>query len=118
MKLVLKALAGLFLLLLAGSIGGYFYVQHKFRPAPNQLAVPGLPVSTPFVWLADSGAKPVVAQAALLLPVVLPGCPRRCYVQFDTGAPSSVFYAYPLAALAARKIAFSSARSTSSQAPT
>lgn len=102
MKPLLKALAGLLLLLLISGLGGYFYVQHKFRPAPNQLVVTGLPLSSPFVWQADSGARPVVPQAGLLLPIVLPGCPRRCYVQFDTGAPSSVFYAHPLAALAAR----------------
>jgi hypothetical protein len=101
MKLLLKALAGLLLLLLLGAVGGYFYVRHKFEPAPSQLAVAGLPVSSPFVWLADSSARPVVPQAVLLLPITLPGCPRRCYVQFDTGAPTSVFYARPLAALAA-----------------
>ncbi|MBJ6143147.1 hypothetical protein [Hymenobacter sp. BT559] len=102
MKLLLKALAGLLLLLLIGGIGGYFYVQHKFKPAPNQLVVAGVPLGSPFVWQADNGARPAVPQAALLLPIALPGCPRRCYVQFDTGAPSSVFYAHPLAALAAR----------------
>ncbi|MEJ7659332.1 MAG: hypothetical protein WKG07_06755 [Hymenobacter sp.] len=32
----------------------------------------------------------------------MPGCPRRCLLQFDTGAPSSVLYAHPLAALRAR----------------
>ncbi len=102
MKPLLKVLAGLLLLLLAGGLGGYYYVQYKFRPAANQLMVSGLPLSSPFAWLADSGARPVVPQAALLLPITLPGCPRRCYVQFDTGAPSSVFYAHPLAALSAR----------------
>jgi hypothetical protein len=102
MKTLLKVLAGLLLLLLLGGVGGYFYVQHKFQPAANQLAVAGLPVSSPFVWQADNRAQPVVPQAALLLPIVLPGCPRQCYVQFDTGAPSSVFYAYPLAALCTR----------------
>jgi hypothetical protein len=102
MKSFLKVLAGLLLLLLAGGIGGYFYVQHKFQPAANQLVVSGLPLSSPFVWQADSSARPIVPQAGLLLPIMLPGCPRRCYVQFDTGAPSSVFYAHPLAALSVR----------------
>jgi hypothetical protein len=44
----------------------------------------------------------VVAQAALLLPVALPGCPRTCYLQFDTGAPTSLLYAHSLAALRTR----------------
>jgi hypothetical protein len=108
MKPLLKALAGLLFLLVAGGIGGYFYVQHKFQPGPNQLAVTGLPVSCTFVWQADHTARPEVPQAVLLLPITLNGCPRRCYVQFDTGAPNSVFYAHPLAALSAR---YPSARS-------
>ncbi len=102
MKLLLKCLAGLALFLLAGGVGGYFYVQHKYQPAPNQLHLSGLPLRCAFVWKADSTAQPVEPRAALLLAIRLPGCPRRCYVQFDTGAPSSVFYGPPLAALAAR----------------
>lgn len=102
MKPLLKVLAALLLLLLISGIGGYFYVQYKFRPAANQLVVSGLPLSSPFVWQAGGGVRPAVPQAALLLPIRLPGCPRRCYVQFDTGAPSSVFYAHPLAALRTR----------------
>jgi hypothetical protein len=45
----------------------------------------------------------------LLLPITLPGCPRRCYVQLDTGASSSFFYAHLLVALCAR---YSGARSS------
>ncbi|WP_133054580.1 hypothetical protein [Niastella populi] len=30
--------------------------------------------------------------AAMLIPVKLPGCPKRFYMQFDVGAPYSVFY--------------------------
>ncbi|GGF03278.1 hypothetical protein GCM10011383_12810 [Hymenobacter cavernae] len=44
-------------------------------------------------------AHPAVAHAALLVPVRLAGCARTCYLQFDTGAPYSLLYAKPLAAL-------------------
>ena len=101
MKHLLKILLLLLCLLLAGG-GGYLYVRQKFQPAANQLVVPYLPLVSPFVWKADSAARPVVPHAALLVPVTLPGCPRRCLLQFDTGAPSSVLYAHPLAALRAR----------------
>lgn len=102
MKLLPKILLLVLGLLLASAGGGYLYVRHKFQPAANQLAIPHLPLASPFVWQADTTARPAVAHAALLIPVELPGCPRPCLLQFDTGAPSSVLYAHPLAALSAR----------------
>ncbi|AHJ99766.1 hypothetical protein [Hymenobacter swuensis] len=102
MKLLRNVLLVILTLLLLGGVGGYFYMRKKFEPAPNQLAVAGLPATCTFVWQADSSARPVVAQAALLLPVSLPGCARTCYLQFDTGAPTSLLYTHPLAALRAR----------------
>ena len=101
MQILLKSLLLLLCLLLAGG-SSYLYVRHKFQPAANQLVVAHLPLVSPFVWKADTTARPVMPHAALLVPVMLPGCPRRCLLQFDTGAPSSVLYANPLAALRAR----------------
>jgi len=97
-----KVLLSLLLLLVSTGVGGYLYVRRQFQPPANQLLVPSLPLTCSFVWLADTVARPVVAHAALLVPVTLPGCPRLCYLQFDTGAPSTVLYAHPLAALWAR----------------
>lgn len=102
MKPLLKILLILLCLLLAGGGGGYLYVRHKFQPAANQLVIAHLPLVSPFVWKADTAVRPAIPHAALLVPVTLPGCPRRCLLQFDTGAPSSVLYAHPLAALRAR----------------
>ncbi|QDA62143.1 hypothetical protein [Hymenobacter jejuensis] len=102
MKLLFKVLISLLLLLVAGGVGGYFFFRNQFEPAPNQLVVTGLPASCDFVWLADTKAQPALPHAALLVPVRITGCPRTCYFQFDTGAPSSVLYANPLAALRAR----------------
>ncbi|MDB5236212.1 MAG: hypothetical protein JWR44_3205 [Hymenobacter sp.] len=97
-KVILVVLA----LFVAGGIGGYFYMRQRFMPPPNQLVVTGLPASCSFAWLADTAAGRAMPHAALLVPVQLPGCPRTCYLQFDTGAPYSVLYARPLAALQAR----------------
>ncbi|SHJ48833.1 hypothetical protein SAMN02745146_3224 [Hymenobacter daecheongensis DSM 21074] len=102
MKRLPKILLTLLALFVLSSIGGYFYFRKKFQAPANQLVVTGLPGTTPFVWKADSSTTPVTAQAALLLPVRLPGCPRTCYLQFDTGAPTSLLYANPLAALRTR----------------
>ena len=102
MKPLSKALLSLVILLVSGSVGGYFYMRRQFQPAANQLRLPLLPATCAFRWQADTVARLVVPHAALLVPVALPGCPRVCYLQFDTGAPSSVLYANPLAALRAR----------------
>jgi len=98
-RLIFRLPVLLLLFLIVSSIGGYFYVRHKFQPPANELTLRGLPVACALTWLADSSASPVQPHAALLLPVHLPGCLRTCYVQFDTGAPYSLLYGKPLAAL-------------------
>ncbi|GAB3825582.1 hypothetical protein [Hymenobacter jeollabukensis] len=102
MKTLATILLSVLLLLVLGGVGGYFYMQRKFAPPANQLRVAGLPASGRFAWQADSSARPAVAHAHQLVPVRVPGCARTCYLQFDTGAPYTVFYAHPLAALRAQ----------------
>ncbi|UOG76992.1 hypothetical protein MTX78_10405 [Hymenobacter tibetensis] len=102
MKLLFKILLSVLVLLLVSGIGGYFYMRKKFEPPLNQLVVTQLPATCTFAWHADSSAQPVVAHAAMLVPVRIPNCPRTCYMQFDTGAPYSVLYTEPLAALRTR----------------
>lgn len=98
MKLFRNLLLAVLTLLLVSGLGGYFYMRKKFEPAANQLVVSGLPITTRFAWHA-SGTEPVNPHAGLLVPVRLPGCPRTCYLQFDTGSTSTLLYANSLAAL-------------------
>jgi hypothetical protein len=70
--------------------------------APNYLSFTGTSHEIPFIWKADSMGNTINPHAALLLPVTLPGCPRQFYMQFDLGAPSSLFYKNKLAAIAAQ----------------
>lgn len=102
MKPIFKVLLSLLLLLVASSAGGYFYFRQKFAAPTNPLSLTGLPATIPFAWRADTTARPVLNHAWLLVPVKLAGCSRTCYLQFDTGAPTSVLYAHPLAALRAQ----------------
>ncbi|SNC76907.1 hypothetical protein SAMN06265337_3622 [Hymenobacter gelipurpurascens] len=95
MKLFRNILLAVLALLLVSGLGGYFYMRKKFEPAANQLVITGLPATFNFAWEADK----LGPHAALLVPVTLPGCPRTCYLQFDTGAPTSLLYANSLAAL-------------------
>jgi hypothetical protein len=66
---------------------------------PNQLVLPTTDHDIPFVWKGDSMNATWNPHAALLLPVTLPNCPRQFYMQFDLGAPSSVFYKRTLDAI-------------------
>ncbi|WP_048825917.1 hypothetical protein [Hymenobacter sp. DG25B] len=102
MKLFFKILFSVLVFLLISGIGGYFYARQRFAAPANQLTVTGLPAATSFVWLADTMSKRAMPHAAVLVPVRLANCPRTCYLQFDTGAPYSVLYEKPLAALQAR----------------
>lgn len=102
MKPLFKVLLSVLVLLVALGVGGYYYALKKFQPPPNQLAITRLPAACEFRWKTDTIARPTVPHAGLLVPIALPGCPRTCYLQFDTGAPYSLLYARPLAALRAR----------------
>ncbi|UYZ60359.1 hypothetical protein [Hymenobacter latericus] len=102
MKTFRKILLLVLALLVAGGVGGYFYARQKFEPGANQLAVTQLPATCAFEWKADTTARPTVAHAQQLVPITVPGCPRTCYLQFDTGAPYTLLYEHPLAALRER----------------
>jgi hypothetical protein len=102
MKRLFKVLLSLLALLILSSIGGYFYMRQKFQAPANQLTVAQLPVTSSFVWLADTTAGKNTLHAALLVPVELPNCPRPCYLQFDTGAPYTLLNSAALEALQKR----------------
>jgi hypothetical protein len=102
MKVLFKTLLAIFALFVLSSIGGYFYFRKKFQAPANQLVVTRLPATCSFTWEADTLEHRAMPHAALLVPVRLPGCPRTCYMQFDTGAPYSVLKSNALAALRAK----------------
>lgn len=102
MKTLARILLSVLLLLVLGAVGGYVCLKQKFAPPPNELRVAGLPAVGPLRWLADSSVRGVEPRAALLVPVVLPGCPHTCYLQLDTGAPYTLFYGPPLRAIGRR----------------
>lgn len=95
MKWIKKSLITLLLLLILSGTGGYFYFKIKFQPPPNQLSTPPGTYAIPFVWENDSSNR----YAALLIPVKIPGCDQLFYLQFDTGAPYSIFYKNKLKAI-------------------
>lgn len=87
------------MLLFAGAAGGYIYFKTAFKPAPNQLTLLNKEASIPFFWQGDTMNHVWNPYAAMLLPVSLEGCPETFYMQFDLGAPSSLFYKNKLDAI-------------------
>jgi hypothetical protein len=92
MKLLRNICLSILALLVLSSAGGYFYFKQQFKAPLNQLVLPKGEYSIPIRWLADSTGSQPRPYAALLLPVTLPGCSRTFYMQFDLGAPYSLFY--------------------------
>ncbi|NII27149.1 hypothetical protein HB364_18825 [Pseudoflavitalea sp. X16] len=66
---------------------------------PNQLTLPAGNYTLPLHWKGDSLRGRWEPYVALLIPVTLPGCPQTFYMQFDTGAPYSLFYGNKLQAI-------------------
>lgn len=68
----------------------------------NQLMLSNETYSISFQWQGDSLHGAWEPYAALLLPVAIPNCPEQFYMQFDLGAPYSLFYKNKLMAIQAR----------------
>lgn len=66
---------------------------------PNQLTLPAGNYTLPLHWKGDSLRGQWEPHIALLIPVTIPGCPQTFYMQFDTGAPYSLFYGNKLQAI-------------------
>ena len=68
--------------------------QNPQRPTlpENFLSFPNKTYELDFQWQGDSLHGGWEPYAAMLLPVTLPGCSQRLFMQFDLGSPSSVLY--------------------------
>lgn len=58
----------------------------------GQVQLTGDKYEIPFSWQVDTSNGFVEPHAAMLIPVKLPGCAKQFYMQFDMGAPKTVFY--------------------------
>lgn len=91
MKIFKRILLGLLVLFLAGSTGGYFYFKNKFMGAsPNTLTLSNVGQPVDFLWRGMEINGKIEPHVAMFVPVTLPGIDRVFYMQFDTGAPSTV----------------------------
>ncbi|HEX2606862.1 MAG TPA: hypothetical protein VHK91_05760 [Flavisolibacter sp.] len=92
----------LFLAIFCLYLPAQVYSQKMPTLAPNQLVLPEKEQTLSFIWQQDTIDRHIVPQAALLLPVRLPHCPRQFYMQFDLGAPTTHFYKNKLTSVKAR----------------
>jgi hypothetical protein len=68
----------------------------------SQLVLPEKHFKVPLIWKGDSINGQWEHYAAILIPVKLEGCPKQFYMQFDLGAPYSIFYKNKLEAIKRR----------------
>lgn len=85
LKIVAYSLVGLIVI---GTIGAYFYFKKAFTPDPNYLELTESSGAVPIQWAKSKNSD----IAAMYLPIQFPGVPDTFYLQFDTGAPSTLLY--------------------------
>jgi len=68
----------------------------------SSLEIPTENYTTKYVWLGDTLNSKWEPYSALLIPVKLSGCPKQFYMQFDLGAPHSLFYSNKLKVIRAK----------------
>ncbi len=76
------------------------------KPVTTIALSPSKKYSIPFTWLADSVNGSIEPHAAMLIPVKLPHCSQQFYMQFDMGAPNTVFYKNKLRAISEKYPSF------------
>lgn len=92
MKIFKRILLAIIILLIAASIGGYFYFRNQFKAQASQFETLQDTYSMPFQWISDSLGGELNPYSAMVLSVTIPGCGRKFRMQFDLGSPSSLFY--------------------------
>lgn len=93
MKTFKRILLALLILLVVGGTASFFYFKNKFLSAPpNTLTVSNLGQPFEFIWRGQDINGIYEPNLAMDVPVSIPGIDRTFYMQFDTGAPSTVFY--------------------------
>ena len=92
MKLLKRILIILLAIILVGGIAGFFYYKNKFMSAPpNRLTLSNLGQPFEFIWRGEDINGTYEPHVAMFVPVSIPGIDRTFYMQFDTGAHSTVF---------------------------
>ncbi len=85
LKIIGFSLLGLIIVI---AIGGYLFFKKAFTPEPNYLEMTESSNFVSIRWVKSKQSD----IAGLLLPIKIEGIPHTFYMQFDTGAPSTLLY--------------------------
>jgi len=80
------------LLALAGFAGVRWFNNLWFKERPNHLVVTSDSNPFPFQWAEQTFGDYFEPHAAILIPLKIGNLPHKFYLQFDTGAPSTILY--------------------------
>jgi len=89
------------LLALAGFAGVRWFNNLWFKERPNHLVVTSDSNPFPFQWAEQTFGDYFEPHAAILIPLKIGNLPHKFYLQFDTGAPSTLIYGNTLQSLEA-----------------
>ena len=93
MKLFKRVLLALFLIVIVGGTISFFHFKNKFLSAPpNELSVSNLGEPIDFIWRSHQLKDKIEPHSSMFVPVRIPGADYTFYMQFDTGAVSTVLY--------------------------
>ncbi len=98
MKALKIVVISLFGLIIIGATGAYFFFKKTFTPDPNYLELSESSGAVPIQWAKSKDSD----IAAMYLPIQFPGVPDTFYLQFDTGAPSTLLYKKSMLAIRER----------------
>lgn len=93
MKTGKRILILLVVLIFAGGTATFFHFKNKFLNAePNTLTVSNLGEPFSFMWTSHDYGERTEPHSAMFVPVRITDIDQTFYMQFDTGAPSTVLY--------------------------
>lgn len=99
LKILSKSIAVTFWVLLGFTVAK---AQSVSNISHNYLVLPSTASTISFYWQGDTINEKWEAHTAILLPVKLKNCPKLFFMQFDLGAPYSLFYKNKLASIQAK----------------
>ncbi len=85
MKILKRIVFSILIILVLGFVGAFIYFDQKFTPEKNYLTLDNESGNIPITWLGKE-------KNVLLLPIHFPNETVTYYLQFDTGAPSTILY--------------------------
>ena len=93
MKKLLYVIGGVLLIVaIAAALGIRSFNQKWFKETPNHLSFSSEFHPIPFQWIEGTHGDYFEAYEAIKIRVFIEGVSNKLYMQFDTGAPSSILY--------------------------